>query len=127
MNKKEQEIRDLVENADHERVETYMRLFDRILLYTIASKLIPKEAVQFSLESWNTIVKKGIDFDSTKRTNFLEETVVGRAAQLRDEPDGEEYRLHCLKQYEIAKSVIEANLRIDDDDFGEELNDPEIF
>lgn len=115
MNNKEQHIRDLVENADHERVESYMRVFDRVLLYTIASKLIPKEAVAFSIENWDTIIKKGINLDTTKRTNFLEDTIIGRAAKLRNEPDGEEFRLHCLKQHEIAKSVIESNLRVDDD------------
>lgn len=116
MTNKERNLRELVEKADHDRVEAYIGLFDRILLYNIASKIVPKESLEQSIRVWDMIIKKGIDSDVVKRTNFLEETVIGRASKFQDEPDGEEFRLHCLKQIDIAKSVIENNLKIEEQD-----------
>lgn len=115
----EKQLQSLLENTDHEKIESYIGIFDRILLYTLAASLIPKETVKYSMEIWESLVKKGINLDSTKRTNFLEETVPGRAALLRGELDGEEYRLHCIKHFQVAKSVIENNIRLDETDDGD--------
>lgn len=116
-----EDIKQMVEEADHERVHVYMDVFDRILLYTLAANLLPKEAIDASVDLWNIVVKRGIDDDVSKRTNFLESTTSGRAAKLRNEPDGEDLRMHCLKQWEIARNVILANLKYDkkDDNFGD--------
>ena len=130
MNKKEREVRKLVENADHERVEAYMHMFDRVLLYTLAANMMPKDAIKGTVDLWDTVVRKGIDMDASKRTNFLEGTTLGRAAKLRKEYDGEDVRNHCIEQWRIARNVISANLHNNDikntDENNEEFNDPEF-
>lgn len=105
------EIKALLDGADHERVEAYMNMFDRVLLYTLAANLMPKPAVDGTLGLWDRVVKRTIDLDATKRTEILESTVGGRAAKYRNEADGEELRLHALKQWEIARTLITTNLR----------------
>ncbi len=128
MNKKEREVRKLIENADHERVEAYMHMFDRVLLYTLAVNMMPKDAIRGTVDLWDTVVKKGIDMDASKRTNFLEGTTLGRAAKLRQEHDGEDVRNHCLQQWRIARDVISANLHNkneDNEDQGE-IDEPEF-
>jgi len=116
MNKKEREIRKLIESADHERVEAYMHMFDRVLLYTMAANMMPKDAINSTVDLWDTVVKKGIDMDATKRTNFLEGTTLGRAAKLRREYDGEDMRNHCLQQWRVARDVISTNLHSKDNE-----------
>lgn len=126
---KDKQIRDLIDRADHERVESYMHMFDRILLYTLAASIMPKTAIEGTMDLWDKVVKKGIDIDSTKRTNFLEGTTSGRTAKLREEPDGEDLRIHCIEQLNIARDVIMSNLKQGLDDrnggsgFGEETCD----
>lgn len=116
MNDKEKKFQELIEKADHERVEKFISIFDRVLLYTIAAKLIPREAVDYSMQVWDKLIKKCIDLDASTRTKFLEETVAGRTAKFRHEIDGEDIRLHSLTQFEIAKTVIENNMHFHDED-----------
>lgn len=110
------ELKKLIEQSDHEKVEAYLHMFDRILLGVIASHLVPEELVNYSLELWEKVIKGGINSESVRRTNFLEETITGRSAKYRKEPDGEEYRLHCLKQLDVAYSLIENNIKKDSED-----------
>ena len=114
-------------NADQDRVEGYLRMLDRILLYNLAVNTMPPEALQSIVNLWDKVVHKSIDLDASMRTHFMEDTKLGRISKLQKEPDGEDVRLHCLDQWKLAKSVIESNLLnptiIDEDsDFGE--NDP---
>ncbi len=106
--------------ADQERVEGYLRMLDRILLYNMAVNSMPPEALQSIVELWSRVVLKSIDMDATLRTHFLEATKMGRIAKSQDEPDGEDLRLHCLNQLKLARTVIDTNLlhpKIVDDDF----------
>ena len=109
-----------INEADVEKIGQYMKIFDRILLYTIAVNSIPKEALDETFKLWDHIVKNGIDEDANKRTNFME-SYEGRKSKYQKEPDGEDLRLFCLKQYEIARNIIKSNLsqkeKKDDDDF----------
>lgn len=97
-------------NTDQERVEGYLRMLDRILLYNMAVNSMPPEALQSIVKLWDKVVLKSIDLDASLRTHFMEATKMGRAAKFQDEPDGEDLRLHCLDQWKFAKSVVETNL-----------------
>ena len=108
MTKKTEET---LKDADFERVEGYMHMFDRVLLYTMAANNLSQKTLDATIKFWDVVIKKTIDLDATQRTDFLEKTLHGRTAKLRDEPDGEDIRLHSLKQWKIAKQVIENNLR----------------
>lgn len=110
-----------LKDADIAQVGKFMSMFDRMLLYTIAVNFLPVEAIKGTVNLWDIVIKKGIDQDASGRTKFLEGTPEGRLAKYRNEPDGEEIRLHCLKQLQIAHSIITANLdksqlKDDDDD-----------
>jgi hypothetical protein len=95
--------------ADMEKIGQYMKVFDRILLYSLAVHTIPPEGLEETFVLWDKIIKHGIDEDAKLRTNFME-SYEGRKAKYQKEPDGEDLRLYCLKQYAIAKNIIRSNL-----------------
>jgi len=101
-----------------ERVNGYMQMFDRILLYTLAKNTIPQEIIDETIDLWNLAVRKGIDMDASNRTQFLESTQAGRVAKLQKEPDGESVRLHNTHQLKIAQEIISSNLKNGDEDTG---------
>jgi hypothetical protein len=122
--KKAQSLMEQLNEVRIDQVEAYMRMFDRILLYTIASNIMPKEALDKTLSMCDKVVKKGMDLDVQFRTNFLEATPQGRLLQMKkDEPDGEELRLEYLKTWDVAKELIKNNLdgaRPSEEAFGED-------
>ena len=77
-------------HSDHDKLDSYMKMYDRILLYTIAANLMPKESIDETIRLWEQVIKKTIDGEATLRTKFMESTPTGRVAKLRQEPDGEE-------------------------------------
>ena len=93
-----------------ERIECYLKMYDRLMLYALAANLAPKEVLMELLKNCETLVKKGIDMESRYRTNFLESTPEGRLAKLQHEPDGESLRLESVKTWNLAKEIITANL-----------------
>lgn len=97
-------------NSDGERVEGYLRMLDRILLYNMAVNTLPPQVLKGIVKLWDTVVLKSIDMDATMRTEYMEATKLGRIAKLQEEPDGEDLRLHCLEQLSIAREVVENNL-----------------
>lgn len=109
------------------RVGNYMKMFDRILLYNIAVNSMPPEALQETLNIWEKVIKRGINEESASRSEFLESSRQGRKAKYRSEPDGEDLLLNLLEQYEIAKEVIQSNLKkpfeTDDDDEEEDYDE----
>ncbi len=111
-----EELQEQLQNADVERIGKYMEMFDRILLYTVAVNTMPKEALQGTVKLWEKVIKRGIDGESKKRTNFLQGTRKGRRARYEKQPDGEALRLNFLKQCGIAKNVILSNLSQNKDD-----------
>jgi hypothetical protein len=98
------------ERADQDRVEGYLRMLDRILLYNMAVNTLPPHALKGIVKLWDKVVMKSIDLDASMRTEYLEGTKIGRLSKLQQEPDGEQLRLHCLEQLHIAREVIENNL-----------------
>lgn len=109
MSKKE-DLSKKLQESDIQQVGQYMKMFDRMLLYTLATNLLPKSALHGTMKLWEKVIKKNIDGDCKNRTEFLETTIEGRKAKYEQEPDGEDMRLHSLKQFEIAREVVHANL-----------------
>lgn len=99
---------------DFNLVESYLRMLDRILLYNCVAHSMPKEMINDAVELWQKIITKNIDSESSKRTNFLE-SPEGRIVKMTGLPDGEEYRLNCLKQMNIAKAIVDVNFKLSDD------------
>lgn len=118
---KKDEIK-LLRKTDPDRIEQYMRIFDRVLLYTIASAM-PSEMKEASVKVWDKLIKKTIDIDASSRTNYLESTSSGRMAKMNKEADGEDVRLYSLEQMELARKIIESNLYFSEDSDVAELNE----
>ena len=115
---KEKELQELIKNSDPVRVEAYLQMMQRILVYSLATRLMPKDELSQTIQFCDNLVKKSIDIDASHRTEFLESTPMGRTAKLMKEPDGEDVRLHGLQQWSVARTIIEANLLGRDDEFG---------
>ena len=97
--------------TDMPRVANYMKMFDRVLLYNIAVNAMPKEALEETINIWEKTVKRGINDEAANRNEFLESSRSGRKAKYCQEPDGEDIMLNLLHQCNIAKEVIQANLK----------------
>lgn len=110
-------------STDIMRVGNYMKIFDRILLYNVAVNSMPPEVLQETLNIWEKVIKRGINEESANRNEFLESSRQGRKAKYLNEPDGEELMLTLLEQYEIAKEVIESNLRRPHEDKNEDYEE----
>lgn len=106
---KNKSIVKLIKTTDPARLERNIQLFDRILLYNLAVHM-PKELIEGSIQIWTQAIKNSINIESTRRTEFMESTVPGRAAKINKEIDGEDLRLHSLMQLELATKIISANL-----------------
>jgi len=106
----ESELESELEAADMDSVGKFMKMFDRMLLYTLAVNFLPEEAIRGTVDLWDTVIKKNINDDSVNRTEFLESTKPGRLALYKNEPDGEDVRMHFLQQWKTARKVIVANL-----------------
>lgn len=106
--------KDLLEriaSANPERLEAYHRMFDRILLYTIASQLIPDEAINKLIGNADKIIKQTIDKDASIRTTYLQTTKQGRKDRIEGAFDGEDVRLEFIKTWEIVKDIVKGNLK----------------
>ena len=121
--KKAKKLLKEIEGTNPERLENYMKMYDRILLYTLAANLMPKEAMEGTLDICEKIVKKGIEVESQYRTNFLESTPQGRISKIRNEPDGESVRLNGLKTWDLVKRIISSNI----DGFSDNSEDYENY
>jgi hypothetical protein len=104
------ELQKRISEVNPERISAYQSMFDRILLYNLATSLLSKEQLESTVDWVDRIVKRTIDVDSQTRTNFLQSTKEGRLARLTDEPDGEDLRLLYLKTWEVTKDLIKSNL-----------------
>jgi hypothetical protein len=105
------DILKLMEDVDQERLEAYLRMFDRILLYVLAANVMPSEAVDNTVDLWNKTIKKTIEVDVNSRTEHMEFTPMGRLARMREEPDGEQLRLDCVKAWKMARDLITIKLK----------------
>ncbi len=104
------QLNERLKDADIQQVNQYLKMFDRMLLYSLSAHIMSKESLENTIALWSKVVKKNINTDSNTRTIFLEETTEGRKAKYAHEPDGEELRLHCLKQFDLAQDIVRSNL-----------------
>lgn len=104
------QLQKMIQKVDPERLGAYQQMFDRILLHVIAVNILPKKAIKNTLDFADKVIKKTIDVDSSLRQEFLYGTKEGRVARLLQQPDGEDVRLEHLKTWDVAKSIIKANL-----------------
>ncbi len=120
---KKKELQKMMEdNIGHNRLQEYVHVFDRILLYTLAVNTMPSEFINNTIKIWDEAIKKSINLDATARTEILESTPLGRVIKLREEEDGETVRLRNLEQWKAAKDIIMSNLNRED----EETSDTEF-
>lgn len=109
MNQKE--IFQRMSEVSPERLEAYHRMFDRILLYTLAANFIPQEHVNAIIETADKVIKRTINLDSNQRNNFLYSTKEGRRERMVNaDVDGEYLRLEFLKTWDIVKEIVRANM-----------------
>lgn len=121
----QEEIKQMLERANYQKVEEYLKILDRILIYNIAVSIIPSEQLDEILGLWSKILKKHVNLDAESRTSMLEGTNIGRLAKVQDVWDGEKLRLYLLDQIEIAKKIAVSNLKHkkqDEDDFSTEIS-----
>ncbi len=111
MDEWEKNLLEEVGSADQDRLSKYVQMLDRVLLYNIAANVMPEEALDGIVDLWDKIIFKTIDSDVASRNEFLESTPLGRLARYKKEPDGEALRLHCIKNWKIARKVALSNLK----------------
>ena len=104
-------IQKRISETDPERLNGYMNMFDRLLLYNLAVGSMPAEVLNELIEQWEKSIKETIDIESKHRTHFLESTPQGRLAKKQDQPDGEDIRLLFLKTLGTAKQIVVRNLQ----------------
>lgn len=119
------EIQQKIQEADSERLNGYIEMFDRVLLYNIAAASLPSEVIDELIRRWEKTVKTTIDTESKHRTHFLESTPQGRVARKQDQPDGEDLRLLFLSTLDTAKDIVSHNLQRNEEDLEE--FDPDDF
>jgi hypothetical protein len=95
------------------KFEGYLKLLDRILIWNMATMSLPKEDRIKLLNLWEKAIKRSIDSESNERTKQFEDTILGRLAAQKGEPDGEAYRLTALRDLEAAKFIANINLKQD--------------
>lgn len=117
-------IKSKMDKVDPERLEGYMKMFDRILLYNVAANLMPPDAIQEMLNFWEKTVKKTIDIDCSKFTDILQSTEHGRLqSMIPEHPDGEDMRLKFLDTFDLAHEIVSSNLtKHDDGPFDDDSN-----
>jgi hypothetical protein len=115
---KQSDIKERINKVDVERLEGYMRMFDRILLYNLAANVMHPDTIKDIVGFWEKAVKQSIDTDCQKFTTFLQSTPQGRLASLTGtNPDGEDMRLRFLGAFDVAHEIISANTtKLDIDD-----------
>jgi len=119
MDQQQKELISKAQNVDQTRLDAYMRMFDRVLLFIVAAKTMQREELNRAMDTWDMLVRRSIDSDVQSRTNILEGTPMGRVAKLKQEEDGEEYRLDSLEILGIAHGLISRKLKeLKDDGLG---------
>ena len=111
------DIQKQIAESEPDRLNGYMGLFDRLLLYNLAVGSMPSEILDELLEKWEQTVKNSIDAETKHRTNFLESTPQGRLARKHKQPDGEDMRLLFLSTLNTAKQIVSRNLQRNESDF----------
>lgn len=100
-----------IAEADLERLNGYIDMFDRLLLYNLAVGTLPSEIIDDMIEKWEDTIKMTINAEAKHRTHFLESTPQGRVAAKQEQPDGEDIRLLFLDTLDTAKEIVTRNLQ----------------
>lgn len=116
------QLKHKIATSDPERLNGYIEMFDRLLLYNMATFMLPPEAIENLLEQWKQIIKSTINTESCMRTHFLESMPQGRLAKKDNQPDGEALRLLFLDTLSTAKQIVARNLQRDEDGIDFESN-----
>lgn len=116
MKKMPDDMHEKISEADPERLNGYMSMFDRLLLYNLAVGSMPPEIIDQLITKWAQTIKSTIDTEAQHRTHFLESTPQGRIAKKQEQPDGEDIRLLFLATLDTAKQIVTRNLQRDEDD-----------
>lgn len=107
-----------ISEADPDRLNGYIGMFDRLLLYNLAVGTMPSEVLDDMIDKWTQTIKETIDTEAQHRTHFLESTPQGRLAKKQNQPDGEDLRLLFSETLDTAKQIVARNLqRNEDSDF----------
>lgn len=113
MNFPDKDLLNKINSVNVERLESYLKMFDRILLYSLAVSTMSKEHLDECVKLTEKVIKKSIDIDSQMRTDYLEGSIDGRVLKMQKATDGEELRLQLLNVWKVAKELIERNLTKD--------------
>lgn len=105
-----EKLSDKLDQVNVNKMETYLRMHDRILLHALAANLMSPEARYDTLNLCDKVVKKAIDSEAQSRTALLQGTAYGRACTFAGEPDGEDERLEGLKAWNLAKEILKHNI-----------------
>ncbi len=105
-----EEINKRIAECNPERLVAYQNIFDKLLLFSIASSLLSTQEIEKVINFADTVIKKTINSDSIARTTYQQETKAGRLARMENDPDGEDIRLEYLKTWNLAKELIRFNL-----------------
>lgn len=116
MKKIPKDIHKKISEADPDRLNGYIDMFDRLLLYNLAVGTMPPGILDDMIEKWARTIKGTIDTEAKHRTHFLESTPQGRLAQKQQQPDGEDLRLLFLATLDTAKQIVARNLQRNDED-----------
>ena len=109
-------MRKKISEADPERLNGYIDMFDRLLLYNLAVGSMPPEILDEMIKKWVQTIKSTINTEVVHRTHFLESTPQGRLAKKQKQPDGENLRLLFLETLSTAKQIVARNLQRNEDD-----------
>ena len=107
-----------ISEADPERLNGYIGMFDRLLLYNLAVGSVSPEILDEMIKKWAQTIKTTIDTEAQHRTHFLESPPQGRLAKKQDQPDGEALRLLFLETLSTAKQIVSHNLQRNEDNIG---------
>lgn len=110
------EMHKKISEADPERLNGYIDMFDRLLLYNLAVGTLPPEILDEMIKKWAHTIKSTINIEAVHRTHFLESTPQGRVAKKQKQADGENLRLLFLDTLSTAKQIVTRNLQRNEDD-----------
>lgn len=120
------DIHKKISEADPDRLNGYIDMFDRLLLYNLAVGSMPPEILDDMIKKWARTIKDTINAEVKHRTHFLESTPQGRLAKKQQQPDGEDLRLLFLNTLDTAKQIVARNLQRNDGDDSDFENSPEF-
>lgn len=106
-----------ISKTDPGRLNAYLDLFDKILLYNLAANMLPPNAIDEIIKKWEENIRISINSESTMRTDFLESSIEGRLAKKSNQPDGEQLRLNFLETLDVARNILLRNLKHEKDGF----------